>query len=187
MTLESDIVERVRQDFSPADAELAIALITDSRKHGRVARCIVVAAAGSTERLADLIRLAGIDYRDVIVSGEYCGDQHVRDLRVSFLIDRPEKFWIGDVATMMEARGYRLTSVESRPVPVPPGYASRGHEGVAKFVPVRTGLAGETMLEVFGDFKPGDQVVSGPYKALRELKPNAKVKPETEGKGRGPR
>ena len=61
-------------------------------------------------------------------------------------------------------------------------------EGVAKFVPVRTGIASETMLEVFGELKPGESVVSGPYKALRELKPGAKVKQETEGgRGRGPR
>lgn len=55
------------------------------------------------------------------------------------------------------------------------------NDGVTKFVPVRTGLASETMMEVFGDLKEGDQVVSGPYKALRELKPGAKVKREQSG------
>ncbi len=49
-------------------------------------------------------------------------------------------------------------------------------DGEVRFVPVRTGLASETTIEVFGDVKEGDQVVSGPYKALRELKPGAKVK-----------
>ena len=58
-------------------------------------------------------------------------------------------------------------------------------DGVARFVPVRTGIASETMIEVFGDLKPGDQVVSGPYKALRELKPEAKVKQEAAGGKRG--
>jgi HlyD family secretion protein len=52
-------------------------------------------------------------------------------------------------------------------------------DGVAKFVPVRTGIASETDIEVFGDLKSGDVVVAGPYMALRELKPNAKVKQET--------
>jgi HlyD family secretion protein len=52
---------------------------------------------------------------------------------------------------------------------------------VTRFVPVRTGLASETMIEVFGDLKEGDTVVSGPYKALRELKPGAKVKREQAG------
>lgn len=55
---------------------------------------------------------------------------------------------------------------------------------VATFVPVRTGLASETMIEVFGDVKEGDTVVSGPYKALRELKPGGKVKKETAAKGK---
>jgi len=44
---------------------------------------------------------------------------------------------------------------------------------------VRTGIAGETMIEVFGDVQAGTEIVSGPYKALRDLKPGAKVKPET--------
>jgi len=52
-------------------------------------------------------------------------------------------------------------------------------DGVAKFVPVRTGIASETMIEVFGDLKQGESVVAGPYKALRELKPNQKVRQES--------
>jgi HlyD family secretion protein len=54
-------------------------------------------------------------------------------------------------------------------------------DGQAKFVPVRTGIASETMIEVFGDMKPGESVISGPYKALRELKPDQKVRQETAG------
>ena len=50
--------------------------------------------------------------------------------------------------------------------------------GVASFVPVRTGIASETTIEIFGDVKAGDIVVAGPYKALRELKPGSKVKQE---------
>jgi HlyD family secretion protein len=58
-------------------------------------------------------------------------------------------------------------------------------EGEAKFVPVRTGIASETAIEVFGELKAGESVVSGPYKSLRELKPGQKVKPETPGMARG--
>ena len=54
-------------------------------------------------------------------------------------------------------------------------------DNVATFVPVRTGLASETMIEVFGEVKAAESVVSGPYKALRELKPGSKVKRETGG------
>ena len=52
---------------------------------------------------------------------------------------------------------------------------------VATFVPVKAGIASETMIEITGDVKEGDVVVSGPYKALRELKPGAKVKREAAG------
>jgi len=58
-------------------------------------------------------------------------------------------------------------------------------DGVAKFVPVRTGIASETMIEIFGELKAGESVVSGPYKALRELKPEQKVRQETAMAGRG--
>jgi HlyD family secretion protein len=58
-------------------------------------------------------------------------------------------------------------------------------QGEARFVPVRTGIASETSIEVFGELKEGESVVSGPYKALRELKPGQKVKPEQPGMQRG--
>ena len=56
--------------------------------------------------------------------------------------------------------------------------------GVAQFAKVRTGIASESMIEVFGELNDKDHVVSGPSKALRELKPGTKVKQETPG-GRG--
>ena len=56
---------------------------------------------------------------------------------------------------------------------------------MTKFVPVKAGIASETMLEVTGDVKEGDVVVSGPYKALREIKPGVKVKREQPGGPRG--
>ena len=53
-----------------------------------------------------------------------------------------------------------------------------GKDNVAKFVPVRTGIASETDIEILGAVKKDDSVVAGPYKALRELKPGTKVKRE---------
>jgi HlyD family secretion protein len=55
--------------------------------------------------------------------------------------------------------------------------------GTASFIPVRTGIASETTIEIFGSVKEGDVVVAGPYKALRELKPGSKVKQEQAAKG----
>jgi HlyD family secretion protein len=56
-------------------------------------------------------------------------------------------------------------------------------DNVARFVPVRGGMTSETMIEVTGDVHEGDQVVAGPYKALRELKPGGKVRKDTGGSG----
>ena len=53
-----------------------------------------------------------------------------------------------------------------------------GKDNVAKFMPVRTGIASESAIELFGAVKGGEVVVAGPYKALRDLKPGAKVKRE---------
>jgi HlyD family secretion protein len=52
-------------------------------------------------------------------------------------------------------------------------------DGIASFEPVRTGIASETMIEIFSNVKKGENVVAGPYKALRELKPGARVKQES--------
>jgi len=70
-------------------------------------------------------------------------------------------------------------TVGRKDVEVPGVFVVR--DGVAHFVPVKVGLASETMIEVSGDLKENDLVVAGPYKALRELKPEGKVKKEQAG------
>jgi len=44
------------------------------------------------------------------------------------------------------------------------------------FVPVTTGITGATDIEVTGGLKDGDEIVIGPYKVLRTLKNDAKLK-----------
>jgi HlyD family secretion protein len=54
------------------------------------------------------------------------------------------------------------------------------HEGrkmKAHFVPVNTGITGTTDIEVTSGLKAGDEIVTGSYKTLRELKSGAPVKP----------
>jgi len=46
----------------------------------------------------------------------------------------------------------------------------------AEFVPVDTGIAGTTDIEVMHGLQPGDEVVTGSYKVLRTLKPGASIK-----------
>jgi HlyD family secretion protein len=45
----------------------------------------------------------------------------------------------------------------------------------AEFRPVTTGIKGEMDVEVASGLKEGDEVVVGPFKALRDLKPGAQV------------
>lgn len=47
------------------------------------------------------------------------------------------------------------------------------------FVPVTTGITGATDIEVTGGLKPGDRIVTGTYRVLRDLKQGALVKQDT--------
>ncbi len=51
-------------------------------------------------------------------------------------------------------------------------------DGEAQFRKVRTGIASDTDLEVWGDVKAKEKVITGPNKVLRQLKPGSKVKIE---------
>ena len=46
----------------------------------------------------------------------------------------------------------------------------------AQFVPITTGITGVTDIEVTSGLQEGDQIVTGSYKTLRTLKPDARVK-----------
>ncbi|HEY1270916.1 MAG TPA: efflux RND transporter periplasmic adaptor subunit [Terriglobales bacterium] len=50
------------------------------------------------------------------------------------------------------------------------------HGKKAEFVPVETGVAGTTDIEVTKGLQAGDEIVTGSYKVLRTLKPGASVK-----------
>jgi HlyD family secretion protein len=52
-------------------------------------------------------------------------------------------------------------------------------DGKVSFVPIKTGLTGELMVEVEG-IKPGQEIVTGPFKALREVKDGSRVKVMSE-------
>jgi HlyD family secretion protein len=48
--------------------------------------------------------------------------------------------------------------------------------GKAVFVPVKTGVSGTDRIEVTSGLQPGDQVITGPYKALRTIRNHAAIK-----------
>jgi HlyD family secretion protein len=54
--------------------------------------------------------------------------------------------------------------------------------GKATFVPVTTGLIGESDVEISTGLKPGEEIVTGPFRALRDLKDGTKVRQQKEEK-----
>lgn len=52
--------------------------------------------------------------------------------------------------------------------------------GVASFVPVRVGIAGEEHFEVLDGLKAGDSIVAGPYQAIRDMRDSTRVKQQQE-------
>lgn len=51
-------------------------------------------------------------------------------------------------------------------------------EGIARFVPVTTGIADQQNIEIEKGIAEGDSIITGRYKVLRSLKPGDHVKPE---------
>ena len=57
-------------------------------------------------------------------------------------------------------------------------------DGKAIFVPVTTGITGQTEIEVLSGLKEGDEIVTGSYKTLRTLKTDTKVKVDNKEVGK---
>ncbi len=57
-------------------------------------------------------------------------------------------------------------------------YAFR--DGKAVFASITTGITGELMVEVLSGVTPGEEIVTGPFKALREIKDGDRVKKLSE-------
>jgi HlyD family secretion protein len=53
---------------------------------------------------------------------------------------------------------------------------SHGSKLESQFVPVTTGITGTTDIEVTSGLQAGDEIVIGPYKVLRTLKNDVKLK-----------
>jgi HlyD family secretion protein len=71
-----------------------------------------------------------------------------------------------------------------------PGQTRKEVEGVfvmrnaeAQFVPVKVGIAGDKYFEVISGLKEGDQVITGPFNNVRNLKDGDEVKIDTKGPG----
>lgn len=72
---------------------------------------------------------------------------------------------------------------EDAPVEVEGAYVVR--EGVASFVPVEVGIAGQEYFEVLSGLAVGDTVVSGPYQIVRALEDGRRIRPSDPDEGEG--
>ena len=60
-------------------------------------------------------------------------------------------------------------------------------DGEARFQPITTGLLGELSVEVRKGLEGGETLITGPFRALRSLKPGDRVKVEESAADGGPR
>ena len=86
-----------------------------------------------------------------------------------------------------------VRDIERKPGEAPPPGQPREEEGVylmdagkARFQAIKTGLLGELSMEVTSGLKGGETIVTGPFKALRTLKPGDPVKLEKAKKDGAP-
>jgi hypothetical protein len=90
--LPQDIVTKVQQDFSTDDAVVIVQLLTELQMENprvfsdRILRCIVFSADGSFDEFACQVKLARLDWRDVIMNAEYDRDwkNHLRHFELPF-------------------------------------------------------------------------------------------------------
>jgi hypothetical protein len=75
--LPDDLLRWLDAHFSTADAKAARGLLEQAVNHEdktaspRLLRCAAVGSCGNLEQLKNLVELLKIDYRDVIMAGEY--------------------------------------------------------------------------------------------------------------------
>jgi hypothetical protein len=75
--IPTDVAKFVARNFQKSDQDAALRLLESATIHDgsaagpRLIRCAVVASAGSLEKLQRELEMLKLDYRDVIVAGEY--------------------------------------------------------------------------------------------------------------------
>lgn len=82
-----------------------------------------------------------------------------------------------------DATKKRRPGAKATPAELKPGQTKKETEGVfliadgkAVFTPVKTGIAGEKYFEVLSGVKAGDEVITGPFSSVRDLKDGDPVK-----------
>jgi hypothetical protein len=89
--ITEDIAAQVRRDFPEADVVPVTEILVGLQREDaqlfcdRILRCLVFVSRGSFDALAQAVKLARTDFRDLIVSAEYDRNwQQVRDFNQPF-------------------------------------------------------------------------------------------------------
>lgn len=97
MNLPADIVDYVSRNYAEAEIPSVTATLENAKLHDggdpdfRMLRCALVASDNSVEGVERFVSGLAIDYRDVIVAGEYISKEgklvRIRDLSLPFGTD----------------------------------------------------------------------------------------------------
>lgn len=77
MTLPEDVLEWICSNFDESERQVAVSVLESAVIHDgtpaepRLLRCATVASRGDIEKLRRNVERLGVDYRDVIMAGEY--------------------------------------------------------------------------------------------------------------------
>ena len=141
----------------------------------------------------------------VATSQTTSGQEEAKDFKVVITVDNPSGELRPGLSTTAKIETARKPDVVAIPIQAlamrvpdapgakpgtPPDPSKKPVQGVflvedekgklrARFVPVTTGITGTTDIEVTSGVKPGDEIVTGTFHVLRDLKDNALVKRDT--------
>jgi HlyD family secretion protein len=140
----------------------------------------------------------------VATSQTTSGQEEAKDFKVVITLDNPTDELRPGLSTTAKIQTARKDDVVAIPIqalamrapdahgakPAPAADGQKQVQGVfvlenekgklrAHFVPVTTGITGTTDIEVTSGVKPGDEIITGTFHVLRDLKDNALVKRDT--------
>jgi len=141
----------------------------------------------------------------VATSQSTSGQEEAKDFKVVITLDNPTDDLRPGLSTTAKIETARKSDAIAIPIQAlamrvpdppnskpgaPPDPSQKPVQGVfvvsnekgklrARFVPVTTGITGTTDIEVMSGVKPGDEIVTGTFHVLRDLKDNALVKRDT--------
>src|SRR6267378_561822 len=202
MKVEADVDETdVASIRLGQTATVKIDALPDTALTGRVveiANSPKVSELGSQEQQTNFVVDVMIDNPPAILRPGMTADVEIKTATKSGVLHVPiQAVVVRTAEELAKARsakagrqGKKGSAAASEPDPVKPGKKDEEikgvfvmADGVAQFRKVRTGIASDTDLEVWGDLKAKEKVVTGPNKVLRQLKPGSKIKVE-EPKGK---